>query len=163
VDEFDVIFPLNFGAPAGLPANLAIADAALRESRTRNLPIFFAPKEIFDFSDYPDQFSSDFAGYISTVKQVQALADTAADHGWKRVLIIAAPPHIWRALRDVRARGFSAGADGSLRVYPPRFWYAKESMHRQTTSWFRWWFTWELPARAVILTCRRCYENRARR
>ncbi|MGH7839827.1 MAG: hypothetical protein ACREQC_18720 [Candidatus Binataceae bacterium] len=163
MDEFDVVFPLNFGAPAELPANLAIADAALRESRRRRLPIFFAPKAIFDFGNYPHQLSSDFTGYISTVKQVLALAEAAREREWMRVLIIAAPPHIWRALRDVRAHGFSAGNDDSIRAYPRDFWYAKESTHRQTTSWWRWWFTWELPARAVILACRRCYENRARR
>ncbi|HLW71307.1 MAG TPA: hypothetical protein VKS22_11875 [Candidatus Binataceae bacterium] len=159
--EFDVIFPLNFGAPAQLPANLAIAATALRESRRLKLPIFFAPKQIFDFGDYPNQFSSDFAGYISTVKQVRALAAAAAERGWRRVLIIAAPAHIWRALRDVRAQGLSAANDDSIRAYPRSLWYSKRSTHRQTTSWWRWWFTWELPARAVILVCRGCYERRA--
>jgi hypothetical protein len=163
VTDFDVIFPLNFGAPANLPANLAIAATALRESRRLKLPIFFAPAEIFDFGDYSHQFSTDFTGYISTVKQVRALAEAAAVRGWRRVLIVAAPPHLWRALRDVRAQGLSAGADNSIRAYPKNLWYSKNSTHRQTTAWWRWWFTWELPARAVILACRGYYERRALR
>ena len=161
MDQYDVVFPLNFGAPAALPANRAIAEAALRESRQRKIPIFFAPRDIFDFAGYTNGLSRDFSGYISTVKQVRALIEAAKDQAWQRVLIVAAPPHIWRALRDVRAAGLSAGVAQSLRSYPRRFWYSAESTHRQTTSWFRWWFTWEIPARLVILACRRCYEKRA--
>ena len=163
MDQYDVVFPLNFGAPAELPANRAIAEAALTESRKRNLPIFFAPKDIFDFAGDANGFSRDFPGYVSTVKQVRALADAAREKSWQRVLVVAAPPHYWRALRDVRAAGFSAGLEPSLLSYPRWFWYSTQSTHRHTTSWFRWWFTWELPARLVILACRRCYEKRAAR
>ena len=161
--SYDVVFPLNFGAPAALRANRAIAGAAIRESRTRNIPLFYAPRDIFDFGDYPDSFCQDFSGYISTVKQVRALAEAAREQAWRRVLVIAAPPHRWRALRDLRAAGFEAEVDDSLRALPRGFWYARESEHRQTTSWFRWWFTWEIPARLVIYACRRCYERRASR
>lgn len=163
MEAFDVVFPLNFGAPAAIPANLLIAQAALRESRRRNIPLFYAPRDIFDFADHPDSFFKDFSGYISTVKQVRALAEVAREKSWRRVLVIAAPPHRWRALRDLRAAGFEADADDSLRALPGHVWYARESEHRQTTSWFRWWFTWEIPARAVLLVCRRCYERRAGR
>ena len=163
MDSYDVVFPLNFGAPAALRANLAIAAAALRVSRARKIPLFYAPRDIFDFGDYPDGFCRDFSGYISTVKQVRALAVIAREKAWRRVLVIAAPPHHWRALRDLRAAGFEAEVDESLRALPRGFWYAKESEHRQTTSWFRWWFTWELPARVVIFACRNCYERRASR
>jgi len=163
LEPYDVVFPLNFGAPATIPANLAIAEIALRESRRRDIPLFYAPRDIFDFGDYPQGFFKDFSGYISTVKQVRALADTARERSWRSVLVIAAPPHRWRALRDLRAAGFVAEVDDSPRQLPRRFWYAKESEHKQTTSWFRWWFTWELPARVVIFACRRCYERRASR
>lgn len=167
MERYDVVFPLNFGAPAALRANRAIAAAAVRASRARNIPLFYAPRDIFDFGDYPDSFSKDFGGYISTVKQVRALTETAREHAWRRVLVIAAPPHRWRALRDLRAAGFEArvdeAIDDSLRALPRSFWYAPESEHRQTTSWFRWWFTWEIPARLAIYLCRRCYERRASR
>jgi hypothetical protein len=163
VDQYDVVFPLNFGVPAALPANRAIAEAALTVSRKRNIPIFFAPKDIFDFTGYDNHVSSDFAGYVSTVKQVRALAATAKEKRWRRVLAIAAPPHHWRALSDLRAAGFIAEVERSVLSYPPQFWYSAESTHRHTTSWFRWWFTWEIPARFMILACRRCYEKRAAR
>lgn len=163
MDHYDVVFPLNFGVPAALPSNRAIAEAALIESRARNIPIFSAPKDIFDFSDYENCSFSDFPGYVSTVKQVRALAQAAEEMAWKRVLVVAAPPHRWRALRDVRAAGFSAEADDSLRKYPGRFWYSAQSTHRHTTSWFNWWITWEIPARLALLVCRSCYERRASR
>lgn len=164
MDRYNVVFPLNFGAPATIRANLAIGEAALRESRKRNIPLFYAPREIFDFGDYPKGFCKDFSGYISTVKQVRALAEAAREKSWQRVLVVAAPPHRWRALRDLRAAGFEADLDDSLlHAFPRGFWYSKESEHKQTTSWLRWWFTWEIPARLVIYACRRCYERRASR
>lgn len=160
---YDVIFPLNFGLPATLPANRVLAEAAIRGSREHQVPIFYAPSDIFDFGDYPDARVRDFSGYISTIKQVDALRAVAREHGWRRVLLVAAPPHEWRALRDVRAAGFTAEIDESLRSHPRRIWYAKDSEHRQTTSPWRWWLTWEIPARTVILFRRRWYEARARR
>ena len=163
MERYDVVFPLNFGVPAALRANRAIAEAALRESRARNIPLFYAPRDIFDFGDYPESFCTDFSGYVSTVKQVRALTEAAREKSWRRVLVIAAPPHWWRALRDLRAAGFEARIDESLSALPRGFWYAKESEHRHTTTWFRWWFTWELPARVMIHACRRCYERRASR
>jgi hypothetical protein len=163
VQSFDVVFALNFGLPAALPANRAIAEAALRASRTRNIPVFYAPLGIFDLEDYPSRICADFNGYISTVKQVRALVETARQRAWRHVLVIAAPPHRWRALRDVRAAGLEAEVDNSLRALPRGLWYARDSEHRQTASWFRWWFTWELPARMLIYACRRCYERRASR
>jgi hypothetical protein len=164
LDRYDVIFPLNFGAPASIPANIAIAEVAICESRRLGIPIFYAPREIFDFSDYPLSICKDFGGYISTVKQVKALVEVAAEKSWRRILVVAAPQHRWRALRDLRAAGFEAHLDDSLLgSYPRSFWYWAASEHKQTTSWFRWWFTWELPARVVIYVCPRCYERRASR
>jgi hypothetical protein len=158
---FDVVFALNFGLPASLPANRVIAAAALRESRAQKIPLFYAPSGIFELGDCPDILCRDFSGYISTVKQVRALVEAARDHDWRRVLVIAAPPHHWRARRDLRVAGFDVELDKSICNHPRHSWYARESEHRQTTTWFRWWFTWELPARLVILLCPRCYERRA--
>lgn len=161
--RFNVVFPLNFGLPASLPANRAIAEAALRLSRAHRVPIFFAPGGIFDFGDYPHSLFADFPGYVSTVKQVEALAAAAREHDWRRVMVIAAPPHRWRALRDVRAAGFTADNDDSLRSHRRSTWYAKHSEHKQTRSPWRWWLTWEMPARTVIVVRRQWYEARARR
>jgi hypothetical protein len=161
--RFDVVFALNFGLPADLPANRIIAEAARRSSQAHQIPIFSAPAGIFDFAGHPTSLSGDFPGYVSTVKQVDALTAAAQTHGWRRVLVVAAPPHAWRALRDVRAAGFIAQIDRSVFGEPRRIWYAKESEHRQTTAAWRWWLTWELPARAVILLRRPWYEARARR
>jgi hypothetical protein len=161
--RIDVIFPLNFGLPASLPANRAIANAAVRLSRAHRAPIFFAPDGILDLGGYSLTFCTDFGGYVSTVKQVAALVDAARERAWERVLVVAAPPHAWRALRDVRAAGLMAEIDDSLCGHPRGIWYSKHSEHKQTTASWRWWLTWELPARAVILVRRPWYEARARR
>lgn len=161
--HFDVVFPLNFGLPAGLPANRLIAAAAIRRSREMAIPIFCAPAGIFDFGGHRHYLERDFPGYVSTVKQVAQLKAAAKQQGWRRVLLVAAPPHQWRALRDTRAVGFDVRLEDSLRDYPRSLWYAARSGHRQTRSWLRWWLTWELPARLVLTICRSCYEQRAQR
>lgn len=163
MNRYDVIFPLNFGLPATLPANRAIAAVALQAAKRYDLPIFCAPSGIFDLGDYQNLIERDFPGYVSTVKQVGALVAMAQQRQWKRVLLVAAPPHIWRALRDVRAAGLSVDAAPSLYEHPRSVWYSRDSEHRQTTSWFRWWFTWELPTRLAIILYRHYYEERAQR
>jgi hypothetical protein len=160
---YDVVFPLNFGLPASLPSNRAIARIAVEAAVNCERPIFCAPRGIFDFGGFHNVVEGDFPGYVSTVKQIAALAKIAIQKQWKNVLIVAAPPHLWRALRDVRAAGLCAGAELSVYEYPRAIWYSRRSEHRQTTSWFRWWFTWELPARIAIITYRSYYERRARR
>lgn len=163
MNRYDVVFPLNFGLPASLPANRAIAIAAVAMAQRHDLPIFCAPCGILDFGGYRRVIERDFAGYVSTVKQVGALTTAAAEEQWRNVIVVAAPPHVWRALRDVRAAGLSASADVSLYSHSRSIWYSRASEHRQTTSWFRWWFTWELPARIAILTYPGYYHRRAGR
>jgi hypothetical protein len=94
---------------------------------------------------------------------VDALVAFARERSWRRILVVAAPPHEWRAVRDVRAAGLVADINQLVRSHPRQIWYADASEHRQTRSPWRWWLTWELPARAVILIRREWYERRARR
>ncbi len=91
MNRYDVIFPLNFGLPASLPANRAIAAVALQAAKRYDLPIFFAPSGIFDLGGYQNLIERDFPGYVSTVKQVGALVTMAEQKQWERVLLVAAP------------------------------------------------------------------------
>ena len=92
----DVIVPFLFGLPTSLLGNLNIVKRAEELGKELNIPV----SEI----DVSERMSSTF-------KFVKALASVADRNGWKKILVVAAPDHAWRCVRDLKKLGFEAEAD----------------------------------------------------
>lgn len=141
--KYDVVAPFLYGLPTTLDSNLEIDKRAKERSRTLDIPIFdeltFAAKTgLADGMDTSEWTSS-------TLKYVKALAIAAKKPCWKKVLVIAAPDHAWRCVRDLKKLGFEAEADDYFLKNGMMF-YNKKSKQWWTRSRWQFWLR-EAPLR----------------
>ncbi len=79
---------------------------------------------------------------IATLDVVRAFEYIAWDKGWRRVLILAAPQHLKRCLRDARKRLLHpqiTRVEGYHWRTLERFWYDPLSAQWYTRGPLRWW------------------------
>lgn len=113
------------------------------------------PKDIpVDITRFKVLFAED-AGkkkYISTLDVAKEAVKLAKKMGWRKIKVVAAPPHEWRCRRDLRRLGLKEveGDDyfRSTREFPPGFWFSKKSTQWWTRSLGLWWLR-EIPLRLM--------------
>lgn len=128
-------------------SNLSIAKRATELARSWEAPIFTQK----DVARYIPQKSSLFTasednGYLSTFGIVRQLTDLAKKAGWTRVIVVAAPSHEGRCIRDIKKMGFGVMHDYVLRLlYPKSHWYHRQDRQFWVRNPLIWW------AREIVL------------
>lgn len=150
--KFDAIAAFAFGAPADIAPNRAIARRAESLGHQMGLTIFAQFDVAEDITNHKnlvfldeceergvstfwlaEKLRDDFFLYLPWVE----LAPSAPP---PRLLVVAAPPHIERCVRDLRHVGFGAESDTGLAdTYPSAFWFCPESAQWRTRSQRFWW------------------------
>ena len=131
--KYDVIVVFLFGLPMDSPRNLKLAERAASLSNNLGVPIF----DESAFVESMGWHDGNGAPWISsTLKFAKALAKEGANKRWKNALVIAAPCHVWRCVRDLRQFGLYAKAD---KFFIGARFYDKNSEHWWTRCASLWW------------------------
>lgn len=149
--DFDVIFAFAFGSPADLISNCNIAERAknifedseeikpllTQKDIVNAFPLFYKRRhrKIFIGDDHKTE-------YLSTLKLIKKFNKLAEENNWKKVLVIAAPMHATRCVRDLRKMGFDAYEDKYLKEHYNMaliWWYHHNSAQFWTRSGLFWW------------------------
>lgn len=136
----DVI--LAFGFSREGEANQHIAISAKVCLRKYEIPIFTQNDVAQHLSDVrPIIVVEEGKRYLSTLGIVLAFITLAQKRGWKRVFVVAAPPHIWRCVRDLQKMGFEVFDDRFYfqTAYQKSFWYNRKDSQPWVRGPLRWW------------------------
>jgi hypothetical protein len=119
-----------FGTPYSLLSNVKLADIASIKALEENAPIY-TQKDIrlhtSALVEYVDQESD---RPPSTLRIARGAVKWAQRNGLHILWVVAAEPHIWRALRDLKMAVLENGADIEIRV-------CQEEINRYTEdTWF---------------------------
>lgn len=154
--DFDVIFAFAFGSPENLISNHNIAERAkeIYYDYSQNIPLMtqtdiaFSPLLYDERKNYlKNLWLLDFVGchrnnHFSTLKLIKRFKEYAEINNWKKVLVIAAPMHSKRCVRDLKKMGFDAYEDKYLREkysMASIWWYHHKSTQFWTRSGLYWW------------------------
>ncbi len=137
------------------PGNTLIAEHAARLRRRFNLPII-AQREILVAK--PDLETITIVGQAASGGLLPRPANTHTicseqkkvcdEQGWKHVLVVTFPDHMWRACETYKKLGLipiPAPMLGSARIY-----YSAQATRWQLRSRLHYIYFWELPARILF-------------
>lgn len=130
IKNMDFIVALACGAPAALPSNQATASRTEYLSMWGNfLPVITQRDIVIERSCIPIYYLDDGKRHFSILELAKRFRGlTPTKQGWRKGLMVAAPPILERAVRDFRRVGFDVEPDNYLaKMYPPDYWYRKES------------------------------------
>lgn len=152
VSKPDVIVAFGF-SKKGM-SNFRIAHHAQDLSDKYNVPIFTqsdVSDELYIDSSKPLAYDAEETdGYLSTLGIVRSLKRKASDKKWKRVMVVAAPCHEWRCVRDLRKTGFEILEDESdyKRKYRRFHWFHEKDPQVWVRNPVIWWLR-EIPLRVL--------------
>ena len=140
------IIAFAFGVPWTIPSNYGIARMAYKlSSRFGNAPIYTQKDIRLPYSDLDldVEYTKEEPGNPPpTLRIARDAIQWAKKRGITSIVVIAATPHLWRALRDTK----QAVREGKLRisVYSHNWkgkdsWFSQESTQKRTRSWWNWW------------------------
>ncbi len=95
---------------------------------------------------YVEDFMKDYGCWHSTLWVVNVAKLFCQNNGFPlRAVVVAAPMHLRRAIRDAEKVGFDVVSGVSPQI---KGWYEKKSLLPWTRSWWRWWIR-EIPLRLL--------------
>lgn len=138
------IITFAFGVPNTIRSNRRIAQIASKKARELDAPVFTQ----LDIRIEPGIrviHTDEMTGHPPpTLRIARDAVQWAKEQGFKELLIIAAQPHLWRALRDVREAireiggGISIYACQEIKQYHEDSWYCLNSTQLRTRSRKGW-------------------------
>lgn len=139
------IIAFAFGQPWEIPANYEIARTAQRLSEECDAPVY-TQKDIF-FNILPEdvEYIKEDDTPPPTLRIARGAVQWAKKKGITTLLVIAAEPHRWRAIRDVRAAIDEQGLETTSFCYKEwkeemkELWFSSVSTQKRTRSWWGWW------------------------
>ncbi len=153
----DVVVAFAFGKFEKLSnsPNFFLAERAVNLAKKWNVPIFTQIDVSVLMSDTKKveiRFAEERKrkGHLSSLGIALQLTETSLiQNGRLNVLVVAAPPHIGRCVRDIRKLGFKVEEDLCLKSLPFHFWFRNDSLQWWTRSWWQWWLLYEIPLRLM--------------
>jgi len=139
-----VIVAFAFGAPSHTLSNQRIAQIASRKAQELHISIYTQ----LDVRIEPDievrRVKENPGNPPSTWQIARGVVQLAEQQGFNEILIVAAKPHLPRALRDVERAVREAGKDIKIRVceeieqYPEDSWFCPDSTQDRVRSKKKW-------------------------
>jgi hypothetical protein len=149
---------MTFGFTPKGKANIYLAWISLALARDYQIPIFTQKDVAVHLRDKDDNVNVFVADqeneHISTLALVKIFEREAKFYKWKNILLVAAPPHIWRCRRDLEKFGFEVGtflkdilegfsrkpkwynkSDPQFWVRNPIIWWSREIILRLMPFW----------------------------
>lgn len=138
------IVAFAFGTPCTILANKRIAEIAAKKSRELNAPVYTQLDVCIEAGIRTTYTQEDPGNPPPTLPIAQGAIRWANQQGVKELWIVAAKPHLWRALRDTRQAIREAKAQIGVHVcteieqYPEDSWFCPDSGQTITQSRKSW-------------------------
>jgi hypothetical protein len=141
------IVAFAFGHPQNIPSNKLIAKIATQQALDYMAPIFTQLDVSIDSEHLDVEYAfENVGGYPPPTLQIaQEAVKWAKRRDVTDIIVVAAMPHMWRCLRDLRDEAYM-NTEASLRIVPfvnwtqykLSQWFCEESTQPWTRSWTKW-------------------------
>jgi uncharacterized SAM-binding protein YcdF (DUF218 family) len=137
------VIVLAFGAPSDIRSNLILAEIAVKKAKELKAAIF-TQRDIVISEEMNVEYIKEKDKPPSTWQIAQAAVAWASKNGVEEIIVVAAPPHIPRVLRDMRMAMKEYGARIEVKVaeeiysYSDTDWFCPESIQLWTKSKVYW-------------------------
>lgn len=141
-----VIVAFAFGKPCSIRSNQLIAQIASQKAREFDVPVYTQ----LDVCIEPDVevyiIEKDLENPPTTWQIARGVVRLANQQGFKKILIVAAKPHLWRARRDVEQAVREVKKEKKIEVciceeieqYPENSWFCPDSTQDRVRSREKW-------------------------
>jgi len=138
------IVAFAFGAPETILPNQRIARIAAKKARELNCRVY-TQLDIRVEEGIPMEYTEEEPGNPpSTLRIARGAVQWAKRHRLTKLWVVAAKPHLWRAVRDVERAGREVGAQIEIRAckeieqYPGDSWFCPDSVQDRVRSRGEW-------------------------
>jgi len=138
------VIAFAFGVPETILSNRRIAEIASKKAREINGQVY-AQLDIRVEEGIPVEYTKEEPGNPPpTLRIARGAVQWAKRHGLTELWVVAAKPHLWRALRDVQRAVREDGARIEVRVckeveqYPEDSWFCPYSTQDRVRSREAW-------------------------
>ena len=131
-----------FGVPETTVPNMALAQYATTKAKANEASVYTQADivlldeniEVARVEESPDNPPP-------TLRIARGAAENARELGVDEIHVLAAKPHLWRALRDQRKAVEELGLDIEVKPVhiPDVGWYDKDSIQKRVRSRLAWW------------------------
>jgi len=140
------IIAFAFGSPAKIFSNEIIARIAAAEAKRLKGPIYTQRDIRIEFEDgiAVDYTYEESNKPPSTWFICNGAVEWAKQNNFNKLIIVAAKPHLWRCMRDIKKAVQSLGVEitvkacGEIHEYPYQDWFCRESVQLRTRSKIIW-------------------------
>ena len=132
-----------FGFPTGIVANQRLTEIAKQEISRDSVPVITQHEIVLDGAEYVDTPGPE--GPIPTLRLCRKAVQWAHLRGLDELVIVAAKPHLWRCIRDmkhsVREVNFNIAVYASELIHdvPPEDWFRGDSKQWYTNNRLAWY------------------------
>ncbi len=136
-----------FGAPSTIRSNRWIARTAQEKAGELNAPVYTQLDIRVEEGIQVEYTEEEPGNPPPTLRIARGAAEWAKRRNLTSLVVVAAKPHLWRALRDVKEAVREAGAGAKIEVrackeeieqYPEGLWYCPDSTQERTRSETAW-------------------------
>jgi len=138
------IIAFAFGAPDNILSNRIISEIASNKARELNSHIYTQLDVRIEDSVPTERIRERFGEPPSTFRFAREAVNWADQERIEKLWVVAAEPHLWRALRDVREAVREAGAlvkvlpCEEIGQYSEDSWFCQDSLQKRTRSRKAW-------------------------
>ena len=130
-----------FGSPETIYSNTRIGHIASSMARALGAPVF-TQLDVPISPDLEVVLTEERVGtHPPTLRIARGAASWAKDCGLEKLYVVAAKPHMWRAVRDLKLAVLETGKESisvlsceEIGMYPMGAWFSKHSQQRRTRS-----------------------------
>lgn len=138
------IVAFAFGAPETIRSNQRIAQIASQKARELGAPVY-TQLDIHVEPGIEVEYTEEKSGQpLPTLRIARGAVQWANQRGFKELWVVAAKPHLWRALRDVKQVVHEAGdwievrACKEIEQYPEDSWFCPDSTQDRVRTREAW-------------------------
>ncbi len=138
------VVAFGFGAPETILSNKRIAFIASQKARELNAPVY-TQLDIRVLPRVKVEYTEEKPGNPPpTLRLARGAVQWAKQRGFSKIYIVAAKPHLWRALRDIKKAVREAGEKIEVHVcreieqYHEDSWFCPDSIQQRTRSQKDW-------------------------
>lgn len=140
------IVAFAFGVPYTIRSNRHIAEIALKNAQEFNAPVYTQDDVYFSFQlrikvEYTEE---EIGNPPPTLRIARGAIRWAKRSGFTQLWVVAAEPHLWRVLRDLRLSADEAGSQidictsNEIFKYRKDSWFCPDSIQEWTRSRKAW-------------------------
>ncbi len=139
------IVAFAFGAPSAIASNEQIAKIASQEAKNNEADIYTQSDIIIKHHVNTEiEYTTEEAGNPPpTLRIARGAIQWSQKKGLLKIIVVAAKPHLWRAIRDLREaakeKGIQLDIIPSALIKPTTVWFCQNSLQPRTRSKWLWW------------------------